>query len=638
MRLHRVAVQNIRSFLDRQELETNGPISIIVGPNGGGKTNLLDAVVVILRRYMFSSVYQEHVPTTDEPNRWRFAQNDQLNQMTLERHMNAPKEMPQLVEVEIEVTPSDIESMTKLKKDAPRLIGASGKVFLNANLYRPEDWNIENITPGTRLIYRWDGGAITSDGTPAHRDFLSFLQIFEMDSFLRSELHEASLQIPMIYLGINRSSSSFQSRVSLAGYNYTDLKRSNDASFSRNGTNIVQIAIGELADKFRRMQESDNTQARQAFLDDPDNVELRSALALLGYSWNLETINYRNNEYDVGLTKQNTKFMAGFASSGEKELLTYVFAIYALKVRDALIVVDEPELHLHPRWQKSLLQMFERLSASTGNQFLLATHSAVFISPSSIQYVSRVYSDSQQSRIVRLNQSDLPNSKHFFNVVNSQNNEKLFFADTVVLVEGMHDRMMFEKLLERRAKAALPKLTVEVISVGGKGLFPAYLKLLAACKINALIVADLDYIEQIGTDDLRSLFQVNEQEIQQDVINNVKSMDAAALVLRIDQAMGSGDWSDAQDLWEYIKGRRIRIKPELSNDEEKTLFQFIDSRKPTIHVLKRGSLEDYLPEGMRSKDTEKLIAFLAQETFYDNLLPEGRAELDGIIDNIVALQ
>lgn len=51
------------------------------------------------------------------------------------------------------------------------------------------------------------------------------------------------------------------------------------------------------------------------------------------------------------------KFLASAASSGERELLTYLFAIYALNVRDALVLVDEPELHLHPRWQKALLTL-----------------------------------------------------------------------------------------------------------------------------------------------------------------------------------------------------------------------------------------------------------------------------------------
>jgi putative ATP-dependent endonuclease of OLD family len=116
----------------------------------------------------------------------------------------------------------------------------------------------------------------------------------------------------------------------------------------------------------------------------------------------------------------------GAASSGERELLTYLFAIFALNVRDALIVVDEPELHLHPKWQKRLLNLFVRLATSTGNQFLLATHSPTHVSPDSIQYISRVFSRDQQSNVLRLATASLPEAKHLLQIVNSQNNEGIF--------------------------------------------------------------------------------------------------------------------------------------------------------------------------------------------------------------------
>jgi recombinational DNA repair ATPase RecF len=40
MLVRKLALQNVRSFLDRAELSLDGPITIVIGPNGGGKTNL----------------------------------------------------------------------------------------------------------------------------------------------------------------------------------------------------------------------------------------------------------------------------------------------------------------------------------------------------------------------------------------------------------------------------------------------------------------------------------------------------------------------------------------------------------------------------------------------------------------------
>ena len=52
MKLRKIRIQNARSFLDSAELVLDGNISIIVGPNGGGKTNLLDIAVTALRRHI----------------------------------------------------------------------------------------------------------------------------------------------------------------------------------------------------------------------------------------------------------------------------------------------------------------------------------------------------------------------------------------------------------------------------------------------------------------------------------------------------------------------------------------------------------------------------------------------------------
>jgi predicted ATP-binding protein involved in virulence len=61
-------------------------MTIIIGPNGGGKTNLLDTTVIALRRYLFAAMYAAHAPQPDQPDRHEFRHNDVLNNMVLERH------------------------------------------------------------------------------------------------------------------------------------------------------------------------------------------------------------------------------------------------------------------------------------------------------------------------------------------------------------------------------------------------------------------------------------------------------------------------------------------------------------------------------------------------------------------------
>jgi ABC-type lipoprotein export system ATPase subunit len=400
MLLRKIALTNCRSFLERAELTLDGPISIVIGPNGGGKTNLLDAAVVMLRRYLFASMYAAHTPRPEQAETYEFRHNDALNNMVIEPHSDA-KAMPQVIEVEIEVTKRDLEAMKRLKQDAEKLLALSARKYRNANLAQAANWTIEEIAAGTYLNYKLESGRVVAEVGPKQH-FLEFLQSYEIDGWLWQEYGLAPLSTPMVYLPVNRASNGLQSSIQLSSYNEFEQKRQIDSTWSRNNQPIMALAVARLAQKYVDVLYQDKGQAQEKFKADPNISELTILLGSLGYEWELVPIDKNKNAFDVQLKKQGSRFFVRAASSGECELLTYLFAIYALNVRDALIVVDEPELHLHPKWQKALLDLFVTLSEKTGNQFLLATHAPTFVSPNSIQYVSRVFCQNQKSRIVQL--------------------------------------------------------------------------------------------------------------------------------------------------------------------------------------------------------------------------------------------
>lgn len=58
-------------------------------------------------------------------------------------------------------------------------------------------------------------------------------------------------------------------------------------------------------------------------------------------------------------------------SAGEKQMLSFV--CYNAFYHDAIIFIDEPELSLHPDWQRQLFGILQRQQSS--NQFIVATHS-----------------------------------------------------------------------------------------------------------------------------------------------------------------------------------------------------------------------------------------------------------------------
>jgi hypothetical protein len=568
MLVRRVVVENVRSFLARAELILDGPINILIGPNGGGKTNLLDIAVVMLRRHLLASMYPAPAPLPEQQERYEFRPNDMLNNMALERHSRG-KDRPQYVEIEIEISARDVENIDAMRRTWDELRTQAERKYLNIDTrLNPTRLGSLIFQSGQRLVYRWKGGALEAEGEAA-KAFLHYLNSFEIDSFLRAEMKLAQLSMPMLYLPVTRANANLQSDVDLYNFNEAEQKRQLDATLSRSVGPIVSLALSRIAKTYRRLLDTSRN-ARDDLRKDPSISSLTEQLEILGYKWELETINPEKNQYGIRLEKEGHSFLLSAASSGEKEFLTYLFAIFALNVRDALIIVDEPELHLHPRWQKKLLGLFGTLSALTGNQFVLATHSPTFISPDSIRYVSRVFSRDQQSHILRLSTEQLPNAKFLLHIVNSQNNESIFFADEVVLVEGLSDRLFFETVFDKFGRESKYAPTLEVVSVGGKSFFEAYKALLVACQVSYSIIADRDYLSQVGSTEVKSLFKLDSKKTKSD-LNNPESHDADALVSQIEHALASGSWDSAKATWEYLKSRRTRSKLKLSEPEQRLL-------------------------------------------------------------------
>ncbi len=60
-------------------------------------------------------------------------------------------------------------------------------------------------------------------------------------------------------------------------------------------------------------------------------------------------------------------------SAGEKQIYYRAIFLLSLNLQNSLILVDEPEISLHPTWQSSLLSLYE--NTGENNQVFIATHS-----------------------------------------------------------------------------------------------------------------------------------------------------------------------------------------------------------------------------------------------------------------------
>lgn len=108
--------------------------------------------------------------------------------------------------------------------------------------------------------------------------------------------------------------------------------------------------------------------------------------------------------------------------------------------------------------------------------------------------------------------------------------------------------------------------------MGGKHNVDEYRQLLDALETPWTIVADRDYLEQIGGAEVRELFQINVGSQAKALLENKKSFDRNALVTSLTQFVTDGGKENVLSLLDYVDGRHRNLKWDLTEDEHVVSF------------------------------------------------------------------
>jgi ABC-type cobalamin/Fe3+-siderophores transport system ATPase subunit len=147
-------------------------------------------------------------------------------------------------------------------------------------------------------------------------------------------------------------------------------------------------------------------------------------------------------------------------------IVNSIRTVHALITADpgSCIVIDEPELSLHPQIQKNLYDVL--IDFSDSQQVIVATHSPHFVSWKDISKngsLFRCYLDEKRysqiksatrETLAKVRQSaagNITNRKYYDAVC-----KELFFSDQAVLVEGPDDVHYIENFLEAESEQPLP--------------------------------------------------------------------------------------------------------------------------------------------------------------------------------------
>lgn len=132
------------------------------------------------------------------------------------------------------------------------------------------------------------------------------------------------------------------------------------------------------------------------------------------------------------------------------------------------LLIEEPESHLHPQWQSVLFSYLKEIE-SHGIQVFITSHSPSITAKSNIDQLIVMTKNeklikSTPIRAINLGDNNKKYLERFLDVTKSQ----LFFAKSVILVEGISEALLvpcFAKLIGQEFD--LEKNAVEVVNIGG---------------------------------------------------------------------------------------------------------------------------------------------------------------------------
>lgn len=101
--------------------------------------------------------------------------------------------------------------------------------------------------------------------------------------------------------------------------------------------------------------------------------EINSIFGVLRLNLKLSGISKDAESMPIFVDNSGAEFDINGLSSGEKQLFLRTLAIKMLNPVNSVILIDEPESSLHPKWQQRIVKVFEGIGEN--NQIIMATHS-----------------------------------------------------------------------------------------------------------------------------------------------------------------------------------------------------------------------------------------------------------------------
>jgi len=525
LKISSIKISNILSFEDKpidecQEIVFNKKLNIIIGPNGSGKSNFLEIINQIFRNTLFKScTYNQDLITQSkqDPN-----VNLRETIVVQNRNFNLPSNRDsddddEEIKLKITLSDDDKENMIFIQKN-------KDKINLLIQKYVNQGFKFESLTEDEikncdEVEFSFNNKAnrgimiIETLSTPIENYISKYLQYFNILQNLISIANDEGAKWTILkntfalisgYRNYNAVTLNFALKSNKQNNLQSQKLRFLDETIRTANNNepfVFPYVTTKIGYSYHEKRDAEGTNSGDLVetLNDETFTEINNSLKTI---MKLRMHIKRDDIYSAGGTfqfiseKTNDVINPNELSAGEKGIIHFIFCLHGYEIKNGVMIIDEPELHLHPQLQLDYVDILKQTSESEEIQFIIATHSPVFVTPETIEGVYRFGIENNFTKVTNpeINtHDDNMDDKDLVRILNYTNNAKIFFSKKVLMVEGETDEYFFQTFL-KKYKPDNSSHGIEFLDIRGTPNYNLWKDFLKKCGIESYFIGDLDVI------------------------------------------------------------------------------------------------------------------------------------------------
>lgn len=274
----------------------------------------------------------------------------------------------------------------------------------------------------------------------------------------------------------------------------------------------------------------------------------------------------------------------------------------------AILLVEEPEAHLHPQLLDLLFSFFKKANEKSNIQLFITSHSPTLVAKADIDSLHILHTNKDHNDIISIKDTALSDIekldlKRYLDVTKSQ----MFFARRVIFVEGISEAILlneFAKLLDK----PFDKYSVEIVNINGVAFEP-FAKLFQSYENNkyleipCAIVSDND--KCTNNDDPYRITKEEKVYTKINIATLSNKLKNGTISYRANNLLSFNSRNVSVNLAE----KTLEYELALIEDNVPVLLEILDTIHPDITKDIKGKFESSIDESNGQKqETQEMIA------------------------------